>query len=308
MTKSIIFNLSPFNNRADISKAEYIIKKLLGFAVIYMAAAVLGEGIILGGLYAAGYDALHGDMPGGEVAMLLSLYGFAVFAAITLIYRRLVEKKRPEHIGIKKAGKKYFIGIVIAALLLIAIVLFSCLVGAASFERQTQKVSPLSIVVWLGAFMVQGASEEIMCRGFLQGTLQDKLGTRLAVAVSSTVFVGMHLLKTDLMDSKPVFALLGIVNLYLISWLFSALVIRTGSIVAACGLHSFWNFALSILMGSTVSGNHSSSNGLIILRVDNGSILMGGEYGLEAGGMTTVILAIALVILAKRKDNKNGVQ
>ncbi|MBQ8107574.1 MAG: CPBP family intramembrane metalloprotease, partial [Ruminococcus sp.] len=139
MTKSIIFNLSPFNNRADISKAEYIIKKLLGFAVIYMAAAVLGEGIILGGLYAAGYDALHGDMPGGEVAMLLSLYGFAVFAAITLIYRRLVEKKRPEHIGIKKAGKKYFIGIVIAALLLIAIVLFSCLVGAASFERQTQK-------------------------------------------------------------------------------------------------------------------------------------------------------------------------
>ena len=71
MKKSIIYNLNPFNNETNMSSAEYIIKKLLAFILIYMSSAVLGEGIIIGILYGMGYDPLHGVMPTGEISELL---------------------------------------------------------------------------------------------------------------------------------------------------------------------------------------------------------------------------------------------
>ena len=48
MKKGIIYNLSPFNNETNMSSAEYIIKKLSAFILIYVFSAVLGEGISLG--------------------------------------------------------------------------------------------------------------------------------------------------------------------------------------------------------------------------------------------------------------------
>ena len=48
MKKGIIYNLNPFNNETNMSSAEYIIKKLLAFILIYVFSAVLGEAVIMG--------------------------------------------------------------------------------------------------------------------------------------------------------------------------------------------------------------------------------------------------------------------
>ena len=66
MKKGIIYNLNPFNNETNMSSAEYIIKKLMAFILIYFFSAVLGEGVIIGILYGMGYDPLHGIMPVGS--------------------------------------------------------------------------------------------------------------------------------------------------------------------------------------------------------------------------------------------------
>lgn len=62
MKKSMIYNLNPFNNETNMSGAEYIIKKLFAFVLIYGISAVLGEGIIIGTLFGMGYDPLHGAL------------------------------------------------------------------------------------------------------------------------------------------------------------------------------------------------------------------------------------------------------
>lgn len=72
MKKRIIYNLSPFNNETNMSGAEYIIKKLSAFILIYVISAVLGEGIIIGILCGMGYDPLHGGIPEGQMG---ELYG-----------------------------------------------------------------------------------------------------------------------------------------------------------------------------------------------------------------------------------------
>lgn len=76
-----------------MSGAEYIIKKLFAFVLIYGGSAILGEGIIIGILFGMGYDPLHGVMPEGQISELLLYYGFVIFSLVTLLYCRFVEKK-----------------------------------------------------------------------------------------------------------------------------------------------------------------------------------------------------------------------
>ncbi len=45
--KSIIKNLSPFNNRSDMPIAMLVVKKLLAFVVCYLAGIFLAEGLVI---------------------------------------------------------------------------------------------------------------------------------------------------------------------------------------------------------------------------------------------------------------------
>ena len=78
----------------------------------------------------------------------------------------------------------------------------------------------------------------------------------------------------------------------------------------AFGLHSIWNFVLYGIMGLSVSGSESKSEGLIQFCVKDANILNGAEYGMEASIIATLILALVVFGLAKiYKDRmgKNGI-
>ena len=138
--KTIILNLLPFNNRTEMSKLEYVIKKILAFVLIYFMSAVLGEAVIIGLLSAMGYDPLHGDVPGGEASLLsqfvmnlFSLFGFAIFILVTLLYCRIIEKRSAKEIFGKKP-LDYLTGSLIAVTLLAVIVSFCLVTGSMTFE------------------------------------------------------------------------------------------------------------------------------------------------------------------------------
>ena len=175
MKKSIIYNLNPFNNETKMSSAEYIIKKILAFILIYMSSAVLGEGIIVGILYGMGYDPLHGVMPTGEISELLLYYGFLVFALVTIVYCRFVEKKNIKSIGFLGNPIEYLAGAIVAVILLVVIMGIGCFCGSVSFCGFNTNVNIKSILLWVLAFAIQGAAEEIMCRGFLLNSLKNKI-------------------------------------------------------------------------------------------------------------------------------------
>ena len=308
MKKGIIYNLNPFNNETNMSSAEYIIKKLLAFILIYVFSAVLGEGVIIGILYGMGYDPSHGIMPAGEISELLSYYGFLVFSLVTLLYCRFVEKKNIKFVGFSGNPIEYLAGALVATILLFIILGIGCLCGSISFCGFNTNVSIKSILLWVLAFGIQGATEEIMCRGFLLNSLKNRISIPLAILISSTAFVFPHL--SSLIEADFVYAVIGIINLYLVSIIFSILVLWRSNIWIACGLHSAWNFILYVIMGLSLSGSESVSKGIVLFSVKDANILNGAEYGIEASVITAVVLGMLLFVMVKRwkgRISKDGI-
>lgn len=308
MKKSMIYNLSPFNNETNMSSAEFILKKSLAFILIYMVSAVLGEGIIIGILYGMGYDPLHGIMPAGQLSELLLYYGFLVFSLVTLLYCRFIEKRDMKSVGFSGNPAAYLAGVWIAAILLSVIIGIGCISGALGFCGFHTNVSISSLLLWALAFGIQGAAEEILCRGFLLNALKEKVSAPLAILISSTAFVFPHL--SSLLEADFVYVVTGIVNLYLISAIFSVLVLRQSGIWIACGLHSAWNFILYVIMGLSLSGSERVSKGVVLFHVKDAGILNGAEYGLEASVITTLVLGILLLVMVKSwkgKVDANGI-
>lgn len=73
--KTHVINLLPFNNRTEMSRTEYVIKKVLAFILIFFVAGVLGEAVVIGLYTGMGYDPFHGVMPEGQIAGLIPYYG-----------------------------------------------------------------------------------------------------------------------------------------------------------------------------------------------------------------------------------------
>jgi hypothetical protein len=106
--------------------------------------------------------------------------------------------------------------------------------------------------------------------------------------------------------ASPAIAATAIVNLVLISIIFSLLTIRFKSIWAACGLHSVWNFILNSILGLNLSGNGEKITAVFDMRSVGSNVLNGGEYGIEASILTAVVLAavVGICILDLRKTAK----
>lgn len=153
----------------------------------------------------------------------------------------------------------------------------------------------LVIVLLIGGFVVQGATEEILCRGVLFHSLFEKTSFTVAMDISTLMFIIPHL--SSLFGGGVIYGIFGIINLLLISTIFSLLTVRFKSIWAACGLHSFWNAILYAVLGLNLSGNDETVTAVLHMRSVGENIWNGGVYGIEASIITTVVLAIATVLI-----------
>lgn len=301
--------ISPFNNMEEMPAVVYTVKKLLAFFVVYMAAAFVGEGIIIVGLSIAGFDFMHGEMPGDTIMPLLTYYGFVVYLLFAIIYCKCVEKRPIKSMGFTKRVGDYFLGAFIVVVLLVVIMTVTCVLGGATYEGVGKIRNIANAVALLGGFMVQGAAEETLCRGFLMKSLQKKIGVPLAILISSTAFAYPHF--STLFEAETQYAVLGVINLYLVSIIFSLLILCRTNIWIACGLHSIWNFILYGVFGLVLSGSNTQSAGIICFHINKLSIINGGQYGIEASVVTTIILTISVILLSvwtyKRWRNENGV-
>ncbi len=310
--KNHFLNLIPFNNRMEMPGAEYVIKKVLAFILIFFVSGILGEAVVIASFTGMGYDPLHGVMPEGEIAGLVPFYGYLLFSIIAILYCKLIEKRSLEDIGLTKKFGDYFIGIVIALIMLGVVIFICCISGSVSFVGINKNVSVKGLILWGIAFIIQGSEEEILCRGFLMNTLKKKISVPMAVFVSSTAFVVPHLIMTSILEAGVVYSIIGIVNLYLISILFSIIVLWRKNIWISCGLHTAWNFVLNSVFGLTLSGIDGNNGGLFIFKINNLNIINGSEYGLEAGIATTGIILVmicGIIYLWKGKGrDRHGIQ
>ena len=300
-------NVSPFNNKTDMHKGLYIFKKVLAFFLVFAISIGVSEAIVIAMLYIIGYNPLVGDFPQGHTMELVKYYGYTLFIAVTLIYCRLVEKRKVMAMNVKEAEVGYFFGGLLAILLLALIFAVCYFAGAVEFTGINSDFNAVYLILFFFGFMFQSMAEEVMTRGFLLSSLVKKISLPTAIFISSTAFALPHF--PTLFEAEFKFAVVGVLNLYLVSAVFSMLYINRKNIYVVGGLHCVWNFMLYCVMGLSVSGSNSNTNGVLNFEVVSQNILNGGMYGIEASIVTTAVLGITLAVLVKRfliKGDKNG--
>ncbi|MBD5542217.1 MAG: CPBP family intramembrane metalloprotease [Lachnospiraceae bacterium] len=302
--KEMLKNISPFNNRADMKPALFVIKKILAFWFCYIAGLFIAEGVTILLHFALGKNMLTGDVFDDQTITLIIYYGYIIVISVILLYWKLIEKKSLPEIGLTNHIGSYFIGVLIAILLLFIIIGLIILTGAIEYHGIFEKSNILLIVLYGGGFIIQGALEELLCRGYLFHTLKNKVSVPLSIAISTIMFIIPHW--SSLFAGEMIYAVIGIINLILISLIFSLLTIRFQNIWAACGLHSFWNFILFNIIGLNLSGNDKKVTAIFNIKSVANNIWNGSIYGIEASLITVLVLGFSLIILCThyKKTNK----
>lgn len=215
----------------------------------------------------------------------------------------MIEKKPLAAMGLSKEIGTYFIGTVSSIFLLILSVAIIVATGNIKYQGIFEKADVLMIILLTRGFMIQGAAEEMLCRGVLH-TLKEKTSFLTAMILSTILFIVPHW--SSLFAGKMIYGVIGVINLILISVIFSFFTIYFKSIWAACGLHSFWNAILYSVLGLNLSGNEETATAIFNMQSVGDNIWNGSIYGIEASVATTVVLAFvaALVFVINRKRVK----
>lgn len=302
--KQILKKVSPFNNSTKMPVSLFIIKKILAFCVCYIAGLFIAEGLVILLHFALGKNMLAGDVFDAGTITLITYYGYLIIAGVALLYWKVIEKKPLAAMGLSKEIGTYFIGIALSVLLLTLSAVIIAATGNIKYQGIFENADVLMIILLTGGFMIQGAAEEILCRGIVLHALKEKTSFLTAMIVSTILFILPHW--SSLFTGEMIYGVIGVINLILISVIFSYLTICFKSIWAACGLHSFWNAILYSVLGLNLSGNEETLTAIFIMQSVGGNIWNGSIYGIEASAATTIVLAFAaaLVFVISRKRVK----
>lgn len=230
------------------------------------------------------------------LSLLITLFSF-VFISLLVFFRvKVIEKRSLSSIGFNKNNwlKKYSLGFLIGLAMMSIIVLILFPFGYITVEKnpiQPVGISAIaSVLVILFGWIIQGATEEIVTRGWLLNILSTKYNIGVGLLISSTLFGLMHL-------TNPNVNYIAVINIILVGLFYGLYVIKTNDLWAVCGMHSAWNFAQGNLFGFKVSGLDVSVGSLIDLNLVGSDFVTGGIFGPEAGITATFILLASIGIL-----------
>ena len=230
------------------------------------------------------------------LSLLITLFSFAFISLLVFFRVKVIEKRSFSSIGFNKNNwlKKYSLGFLIGLAMMSIIVLILLPFGYITVEKnpiQPVGISAIaSVLVILFGWIIQGATEEIVTRGWLLNVLSTKYNIGVGLLISSTLFGLMHL-------TNPNVNYIAVINIILVGLFYGLYVIKTNDLWAVCGMHSAWNFAQGNIFGFKVSGLDVSVGSLIDLNLVGSDFVTGGIFGPEAGITATFILLASIGIL-----------
>lgn len=231
--------------------------------------------------------ALYSGLMAG-ISLILRATG--IIAAIA--YCRLIERRSLASMGLvrNKCVRKYALGAVLGAVMFSASVGACIIVGAVHYSGTDIYNVPIFAVICAG-WLIQGAEEEVLCRGLLMSGLSARMPLWGAVLINSAFFSVLHI-------SNNGFNPIVFVNLTLFGLFMSVLALRFDSIVPCCAAHSLWNLAQGNIFGLPVSGSTSGPSVWRYELMPDMELWTGGSFGIEGGlGETIVITTLTLCLM-----------
>lgn len=228
-----------------------------------------------------------------EWLIIVTLFCTAGTILTVLFYCTKIEKRKLSTLGLTKkhAVSEYIIGLGVGLLMFVLVYGLNLLVGGAVFQGFAfrPQMLPILIVSLLG-YVVQGASEEIFCRGYFCNSVARWMPLWVGLVINSLFFAFMH-------GSNPGVSPLALLNLFLFGVFMTIYMIRRGNLWGACAIHSIWNFVQGNIFGMQVSGMVSNTSIFQTEQTDKMSIWNGGAFGPEGGLCVTIVLIAAILLV-----------
>ena len=246
---------------------------------------------VLAGVAAAQTDNLQLDLDGADM-MLAQLLATVAATIVMMLYVKHIEKRSLRTMGFVKehAVSDYLIGMVVAFAMFAACVGICMVTGAMVFDGFVLGGRYVMLALFFVGFIIQGMSEETVCRGFMMTSLGSKGGAVAGVLFNSLFFGALHLGNSGV-------TVLSMVNLVLFGLFMSVLVLKLNSIWMACAIHTVWNFVQGNFFGILVSGADMGPSVFRFVSVPGMGLWNGGSFGMEGGLATSIVLTLAIVIV-----------
>ncbi|MDE5769514.1 MAG: CPBP family intramembrane metalloprotease [Oscillospiraceae bacterium] len=221
----------------------------------------------------------------------IMLYCTVLSTLVIFFFCKVIESRKLSTLGFRKqhAGLQYLAGLAVGFVLFSLTVFLSDMLGGLEFHG-LQEFPISGILIMFGGWILQGMSEEVICRGYLMTTILRDHKPVWAILINAVLFGFMH-------ASNNGFSIPAVINLTLFGAMISLYVLRTDNLWGACAIHSIWNFVQGNFYGLPVSGLNTGATIFSTSLVEKKDLMNGGAFGLEASLPCTVVLCIAIAVL-----------
>jgi membrane protease YdiL (CAAX protease family) len=198
-------------------------------------------------------------------------------------YVRRLEKRAPAELATAGMGRELGLGLLLGAALVAAT--FAVLAALGVYRLDGVNPFGLMMLVPLAELVLVGMAEEMMFRGIIFGVTERSLGAKAAIVISSLVFSLAHLPNEGVsVLAVAVIAAYGVLQ--------AALYMTTRRLWACIGTHVAWNYCVSQVFSSSVSG-HAAGDGLLRGALDGNAMLTGGAFGVEGSLVALLLIGVA---------------
>jgi len=233
------------------------------------------------------------------VFIAINLFCTVSSIAAAVFYCKVIEKRSIATMGLRRGNAlaEYMAGAGIGVAMYALTFLIALACGSVSVKLNPQGFMPIILLFFVG-YVIQGASEELLVRGYFMVTVARDYKPWIAIIFSSTIFSILHAFNAGV-------SILALINIFLFGIIMGVYVFKRGNIWGACAIHSFWNFAQGNIFGSPVSGTATTPSVFIMEFDMSRQLANGGAFGLEGGVAATIVLIIALGICLLLKTKKS---
>ena len=168
---------------------------------------------------------------------------------------------------------------------------FSMLIIFNFVSVSSLQFSFIDQLFYLFLFAVVSLNEEIAIRGYILQNLSSSFNKYLALALSSVVFMIMHL-------GNPNMSIIPLLNLFLAGLFLGIYCIHRKNLWFPIGAHFTWNYFQGPVFGFEVSGNEVNS--IFIQNIDGSDLITGGQFGFEGSIILTVFMITCIIYLDKK--------
>lgn len=269
-----------------------LIVELLVFVVVFLIANIIQSYAAIPGLM------IVQSMDG---YLVVNLFSTIVPILVTFLFCFVFQKRKPRTIGFikKKCVSEYLWGLLIGTVIFTLAVIICVLTGTLTFTGIGEGFSIGMFILFFLGFVVQGMSEEVLCRGYLMVSIARRSSLPVAIIANSLFFAALHLLNSGI-------TVLAFINLTLFGIFASVMFVRRGSIWMVGAVHSIWNFVQGNVFGIKVSGMDIDCMLFESEVAENMSIINGGAFGLEGGLAVSVVLIAGIVLMSLPKKTANA--